>query len=262
LGGGEGAVAVQESAFARVMREKVLRCGYQVYPPFSMKDVATGEMRGIYPDIFAELGKQAGLKIEWAEEVGTDDMFTSLAAGRFDALCTPLTATPARALQAAFTRPVLFVPFRVYVRANDRRFDGDLGKLNQADKSFMVKDGDLTEILAKADFPAAQRKGLGGLSDAAQMYVSVATGKADALIGEPVFASIYMRNNPGKLKAVEGVAPLRVIPGMVAAPLGDVAMVRFLDTALQSLQDSGVVGQVVGRYVSGSDVVLLPRVGY
>jgi len=247
--------AEKESAFARVMRTGVLRCGYQLYPPYMSKDLKTGAFGGVYADIFEELAKQAGLKINWAEEEGSDTVFTGLAAGRYDAFCSPITATPARARVGLFTTPLVYVPFYVYVRANDTRFDGKDGyaHLNAPGVSFATKDGDLIEILARQYFPATKKISSGGITDVSQMMLSVADGKADAIVEEPVYAGVFLRNNPGKLKRADVPEPLQVFPATAAAAIGEHDMLAFLNTSLQSLADEGFIKATLKKHIANSE---------
>ncbi len=242
----------KESVYDRVMRTGTIRCGYQNYPPYIHKNLVTGEFEGIYPDIFHELADQAGLKIIWAEELGSDVLFESLKTGRVDILCTPLSYTVARAKHASFLMPFIYVPFYVYIRADDHRFEKNpYESLNNENISFIVKDGDLIEILAREHFPKSQRMDNGGLTDTAQMMLSVTGKKADAIVGEPVYAGMFMRSNPGTLKRV-AAKPLRVFPATAAVPLGDMKMKEFINTALLSLSDTGFIEKTIARHIENS----------
>lgn len=208
-----------------------------------------------------EFAKQSSIKIIWAEELGSDTMFTSLEAGRIDALCTPVTSSPARAKIVAFTQPFLYVPFYVYVREGETRFDNNLKALNAPDQTFVVKDGDLSEILVSQYFPKAKKLSLPGLTDAGQMYLSVTTRKADAIIGEPVFASTFMVNNPKTLRQVKGL-PVQTIPGMVATPINDGPLYHFISRGLRDLEEAGTVKEIVDRYIKTPGAVLMPALPY
>lgn len=249
----------KESAYDRVMRTNTLRCAYFVYPPFVNKDLTTGKFTGVYPDIFNEIAKQSGLKIDWVEEAGSDTMFAGLTNGRYDAICSPITYTIARARQAFFTIPIFFIPFNVYVRADEKRFDKSPQKsLNNTDISFVTKDGDLIDILAKENFPEAKIISLPGLVDTAQLFTTVSTKKADAIVGEPVYAGIFMKNNPDKIKKVD-MPPLKIASGTAAVPIGDASMLGFLNTSFQSLIDTGFINKTISKYIPNSNDLLKPN---
>jgi len=258
--------AEKESAFDRVMRTGVLRCGYQSYPPVLSKNLQTGKMEGIYPEIFEEMAKQAGIKIEWTEEAGSDTIFTSLDAGRFDAFCSPVTYTPARAKVALFTRPFVYVPFYVYVAGDDTRFDqkNAYEKMNSEAITFQVKDGDLIAILADQFFPKAKKAASAGLTEMPLMMMAVAGHKVDAIVGEPIYAGAFMRSNPGKIKRAGGadVEPLNVFPATAAVAMGEHDLHAFLDTALQGLVEGGFVRQSIARHVENGKDLFTPAKSY
>jgi polar amino acid transport system substrate-binding protein len=258
-----GAASAAEVAYDRVIKSGTLRCGYMVYPPYSIKDLATGKMSGIYPDLFEKIVSDAGLKLEWAEEIAMDTMFAGLAAGRYDAICTPVTFTVARARQALFTEPFAYVPFYVYVRKDEPRFNGAeaYAALNAGDVTFMTLDGDLTEIFAKQKFPAAKTLSAGNLTDAARLYLNVADGKADAIIGEPVFSGIFMENNPGKLRQV-AAPPVHVVAATAAVGMGEHNLLAFFNTAFTALTESGALAEVISRYVPHKGDVLMAAKPY
>ncbi|MCB1551812.1 MAG: ABC transporter substrate-binding protein, partial [Alphaproteobacteria bacterium] len=64
------AQAGTEKAYDRVVESGVIRCGYGISPPVMVKDPNTGVMSGLDVEIWNEIGKELGLKIEWAEEAG------------------------------------------------------------------------------------------------------------------------------------------------------------------------------------------------
>jgi len=252
----------KETAYDSVMKTGTLRCGYQVYPPYINKNIKTGKFEGIYPDIFHEIAKESGLKIEWVEEVSSETMFTGLDSGRYDALCTPLSPTSARAKIAGFTKPILYVPFYIYVAANETGFDNkSLHRLNKEDVTFLIKDGDLIEILTNQYFSQAKQLSVSGLTDSAQMYLSVANGKADAIINEPVYANIFMQQNPNKIRQVLGT-PLRVVPATAAVSIREHALRHFLSTSFLHLIETGFIENTLSKHIENSEDLIPVKQSY
>lgn len=126
------------SVYDRIMASHTLRCAYQVWPPHIIKDPNTGALSGIYYDLTEELGKQLGLKIIWAEEVGSGSIFDGFKTGRYDAVCAAIVATPERSLVADFSRPFVFVPFYLYARDGDMRFDSHYAAVNDSSVKIAV----------------------------------------------------------------------------------------------------------------------------
>ena len=58
----------KESAYDRVIRTGVLRCGYFVWAPHFSVNMKDGKKSGVYYDIIEELGKSLNLKIDWSYE--------------------------------------------------------------------------------------------------------------------------------------------------------------------------------------------------
>jgi polar amino acid transport system substrate-binding protein len=256
-------VKPQETAYERIMRTNTLRCGYFIYPPFLDRDLKTGAFSGIYPDIFNEIATQSGLKVVWAEEIGSDTMFEGLKTKRYDAICAPLTYTVARATEAFFTIPLVHVPFYVYVRANETRFDtAPETTLNSPETTFIGKDGDLTEILAHETFPNAKSFSMPGLTEAATMLTALATGKGDAIVAEPIYAHIYMNSNPDKIKRLASLKPVQVVTGVAGVPFGDSGAQQFLNTSIQALIDNGFVEKTIKKHVPNSEELYLPVRAY
>src|ERR1035441_7647986 len=65
-----------DEVYDRVVKTHTLRCAYTIYPPFIAKDTATGEISGLFHDLLEQMGKELGIKIVWAEEVGSDAIFS------------------------------------------------------------------------------------------------------------------------------------------------------------------------------------------
>ncbi len=125
-------IVTHETAYDRVMRTGTLRCAYIQWPVLFVKNLQTGQFEGAYADIFAEIGKQLNLKVEWVEEVGTSNAFEGLKSGRIDAVCAPFTPNPQRARVTDFTVPVVYMPYVAMVKANDTRFDNDIKKVQRS----------------------------------------------------------------------------------------------------------------------------------
>lgn len=251
--------AADKTALERIKDSGVIRCGYSIYPPYFIKDVEQKDapMTGIYPDIFNEIAKQAELKIEWVEEESMDSVFTALESKRIDVMCAPMTYTPARAKIALFTTPFVYVPFYLYVRKDETRLSdkNNYASLNDPAVKFITLDGDITRILADQFFPQAEKLALPALTDAAQIYLSISQKKGDVLIGEPVYAGIFMKNNPDQIRQLAG-RPLRVFPATAAVAMGEHDLNAFLNTSLQSLWDEGFIDATIRKHVVNADDLL------
>ena len=82
LGFGSFAYAAEdETAFERVMRTQILRCGYGSWDPGVIRDPQTGQMTGLYVELIEEMARIAKIKVQWASEVDWGQISTGLQAG-------------------------------------------------------------------------------------------------------------------------------------------------------------------------------------
>jgi len=245
----------KESVYDRVMRIGTIRCGYFLWPPFLEKDVNTGKMSGGSYEIMEEIGKQLSLKIDWAEEINFASMFEGFASGRYDMICGPMSPTPARARASDFTIPLFYSTYDLYVGGKDTRFDENRAALNDPAHKFAGLDGEFTSIIAQEDYPRATYISVPQLSDASQLLMTLATGKADVTVTDPMTANKFMEQNPGKIRRLPG-PPARVLAVTFAIPLGEERFKTMLNLASQSLLDSGFVERILEKYPAADKTML------
>ena len=101
---GSGVAAFAEDALDRVMAAGVLKVGTETaFAPFDFIDAGTHT--GLNVDVFAEIGKDMGVTIEWITLDWTG-VLPGLEAGRFDVVAGPATITKARTERYRFSSPV------------------------------------------------------------------------------------------------------------------------------------------------------------
>lgn len=238
----------KESAYDRVMRTGVLRCGYIIYPLSTMKDENTGKTSGISVDIVEYIAAELSLKVDWAEEVGTGTMIEGLNTGRYDMVCTNVWANTPRARAAAFLSPLYYTAVAAYVRADDTRFDGYLERLNAPDMKIASIDGGTPEVIAKTDFPLAAVFSMPDMTDFSQNLMNVVTGKADATFSELAVAGQFLEKNPGTLKDPQPGKPVRVFSNSFAIGKGESELKDMLNIALANAHNNGVIDRIISHY--------------
>lgn len=239
--------AAKETRLEQVKHAGVLRCGYIVYPPYFTMDNNTGKKGGPFYDITEEIGRQLKLKIEWTGETSWGQMFADLALNRFDMICGPVMETPSRAREGEFAAPLLFTPIRMYARANDTRFDDNLERANQPDVKFASIDGQYTAVVANEDFPKAAKMSLPQMSNGVEVYIAVATGKADAVVSTPYAFADYNKANPNLLRPVS-VPPLRQVALGMPVPMNEPSFKATINTTIIYLHSSGFIDKVLKKY--------------
>lgn len=237
-----------KNTMEEVLKRGEIKVGYVIYPPGMMKDANTGKLSGIFHDALEEAGKNIGVKINWVEEVSWGTMIEGLKAGRYDMIGSPVWPSSARATQAAFTTPLTYSVIAAYARSDDTRFDKSFDAINAKNIKISVVDGELSQTIAKEQFPNAEVVSLPQLSDISQSLLNISTGKADVAFVEPYIANEFLKNNPGKIRNVQPNNPLRVNGNSMMIPKGQEAFKAMLNTALEEELNSGFIDQLVKKY--------------
>ncbi|MDD5586169.1 MAG: transporter substrate-binding domain-containing protein [Alphaproteobacteria bacterium] len=249
------------SVYDRVMEKRSIRCGYFSWYPSIIKDPATGEFKGIFYDYMSELGKLLSLKIEWAEEIGLGDFPAALESGRIDAMCGGAWGTAEKARTVDFVEPVYYLPLYAFARTDDFRFDKDLSILNNKNYKMAVLEGGATSTLRRFVFPEAQALELPSLASPSELFVSLAQGKADAIIYDPFTFHVFDENNPGKVRMI-GQKPVRIFSNVVAVARGQEEFRRMLDNATKDMLLSGTIEKIVAKYEKYPGILLRPAKSY
>jgi len=212
-----------------------------------MKDPNTGQFSGIYHDVIEGIGKQLNLKIEWTEDTGQSNPFEGMRTGRFDMFCGPITPTPDRAKQAAFTNPFFYIPYLAYSRTNDNRFKNNLSAINDPATKIAVIDGEFAYEIVKRDFPKAGLLTLPALSDGSQVMLSVTTKKADIFLNDSAATAVFIEKNPNQIRPIS-MKPLRTLAAVFVLPQNDLAFKTMIDTVLELQIEDKVIDNILDKY--------------
>ena len=246
-GTGDG-TAARESAYARVMRTGQLRVGYISYPPSFQKDPNSGEYSGIFHEVLQEAAREMGVKVDYVEEVAWGTMIESVESGRVDLVCTGIWPTGARARRAEFSNPIYFSAIKAYVRADDARFDGRIGAIDDSQVRIATIDGEMTSVIARSSYPRAATVSYPQTADISQMLLEVVSNKADVTFVETAVGEAFAAKNPGKIRAVASVAPVRVFPNVMMVAKGEFELLSLLNVTLGQLANDGSTDRAISRY--------------
>lgn len=237
----------KESAYDRVLRTGVLRCGYMILPPHIVKDPNTGKMSGIIFDAMEEAGERLDLKIDWSEEITFATMVTALQSGRVDALCFGFWRNPATGKYVSHSVPLYYMPVGAFVREDDHRFDEDLTRINDPSVRVASVDGMIAETIAHRDFPNAKIVTSSAFLPG-QILMDVATGKADVTFLSVRDWLLFNKSNPGMLRNIAEKEPVRVFGTVIAIPQDDERFKDMLNSALYELLDGSFMTRIVRKY--------------
>jgi ABC-type amino acid transport substrate-binding protein len=245
--------ADRETAYDRVMRTGVIRCGYIIWPPFLDKDLKAGAFKGMNYDYMEALADSLGLKVEWASEVTNGLQVEALRTGKIDAICSaegPFVPRTARYL--FYSEPLAYFPSVFYARPDDRRFDNNIDAINQPDVRIVTIDGDSSYEITKAQFPKAISHNIPQISPSGQMMMEVITGKADLLITDALTIAGFLKENPGALREVKLPKPVAVIPNtfsVLQAP-GGLELVTLINQGMRNLRHFGKEDYIFKQYMA------------
>jgi len=244
------AAAQKESAFDRIVRTGVLRCGYYVFPPSTSRDPNTGKLSGMIVDYMESLGKRAGLKIEWTEEVTWANWVPELQAGRFDAACTPMWPDLNMMKVVTFTNPLFFAGIYPVVRADDARFkNAGFDRLNQPDVTFVTQDGNAMDPFTRASFPKAKFYTLPPSASGGEYYQTLSAKKADVILTDPSGLHSYEANNEkGKFRMIATDTPVKIQSNPLAVARGETDLRDFLDQSIRELEYSGDTDRILRKW--------------
>lgn len=106
-----------EDALARVKAAGTLKVGTETaFAPFDFIDA--GDHAGLNVDLFAEIGKELGVTIEWVA-LPWEGVLPGLEAGKFDMVAGPATITKARMERYRFTPPIAEATVAILKKAGD-----------------------------------------------------------------------------------------------------------------------------------------------
>jgi len=236
------------AVYDRVLKSGTLRAGWLTYPPSCMKDTRTGNMSGIFVDVLQKACDNLGLKLEWTEEVGWSSQIEGLESNRYDIVGSPVWANPTRGKLTTMSIPVYFSGIGIYVRTNDDRFTANFDLINRPNVRIGTIDGESADLIARTDFPEAQRVSSAQTTDISQKLLDLASNKCDVVFTEPYYAYEYLRNNPGTIKNIAEANPIRLFGNCYMFKKNEFQLQHMLNVAIQDLINSGFVDKVIQKY--------------
>jgi len=238
----------KDTTYEQTISRGVIKAGYVVYAPGSIKDPNTGELSGVFVDTLEEAAKNMGMKVEWTEEVGWATMIEGLEAGRYDVVGTGIWPTSTRGKLVDFTNPLFYSVLDAFVRTDDNRFNTDLSKVNDPSVKIAAIDGELSSIIAKNQFPLAASASMPQMSEISTMLLSVVNGKADMVFTEPYAVNKFLETNPGTLKNITLKNPIQTSGNAMMIRKGDDQFKIMLNIATDELLNNGFVNNAITKY--------------
>lgn len=246
----DGAVSqAKETAFDRIMRTGVIRCGYYVFPPVTYLDPNTGELSGMTVDMMEEIASRAGLEVEWTEEVNFSNWTLALQNNRIDVACTPNWPDISLARAVVFSKPLFYAGLYPMVRADDTKLlFADYDRFNKEDVRIITPESNSLDTLTASLFPNATIRVAPPSMDGPNILQEIATNKSDMILLDKNAEISYNQNNPGTFKLRDDLPPAKLQSFAFAFNLDDPNLKHFMDNAVDDLINDGTMDRLLDKW--------------
>lgn len=237
-----------DSLCDRVLKNGKLRAAYVEWYPLLIRDPNTKKISGIGYEVLELAAKRLGLKLEITEAVTWGTMIEGLKTNRYDIIACPVWANSTRARAADFSRSICYSQICAFTKYGDKRIDSSLKQLNGDKYKIACVDGEMAEMIAKADFPTVKRLALPQMAPISDILLSVSTGKADITFTEPLFAYDFLKHNAKSVQNITENKPLRVFPNVYMFKMGEPDFKAMLNTTIDEIANSGDLDRIISKY--------------
>jgi len=212
-----------ESTWDLIKRTGKVRMGIFDYPPYFLRDKASGEWVGAMVEMGKDIAKELDVKLDMVEVGGFGEAVLSLQANKVD-MNFGLQATPKRATAIDFAGPTYWIE---WVTVNNPKFHGKVwADYNKTDLNVAVMTGTSDSLLLSKMAPKATKI---EMQDIAQVALAVSSGRADAFT-TTVLASMVMKQKNPALGDFMNPKPRVALPGYIGLRLeDDQRWVKFLN---------------------------------
>lgn len=253
--------AQAQDALARVKQGGVLKVGTETaFAPFDF--IKEGDHVGLNVDLFAEIAKELGVKLEWVL-LPWEGVLPGLEASKFDIVAGPATITKARMERYRFAPPIA----EATVALLKRKGDAAVGK--PADVSGKAVGA------GKASAQLAQLKSFGdtlpGKVDAREYpgnneaYADLAAGRIVAVANSLPNISYVAQQRPDTFEVVKPAFGAKTYFGYIGRKDADsVKLMEAVDAAILKMKTDGRLGKLQKKWFGDAfetpDAVTTPNV--
>jgi ABC-type amino acid transport substrate-binding protein len=219
----------------RIMSEKKFKIGFIPSPPSTIRDPASGELRGFGVDAMRYVCTSLNVEPAFVETTWAN-FVSGLNSGQFDVCIAGTFATILRAGAVQFTRPIWYLGYSAVVKTGDTRFSkpSDLNK--EGIKIALIQGGASVEY-AKENWPKAEQVLL-STGNLTAPFVEVAAGRVDVGVEDAWQARRFAAAQPG-VTDLFGKDPYNVLPINWSVKRGNQDLVEFMNVAIDFLLTTG-----------------------
>lgn len=244
--GGNAPAASGKGALGEIIKRGEMRVGYLPWDPGVVKNAATGELTGIYPDMVDLIAKQLKVKVTWVE-TNLQTFTAGLAARQFDFCVGPSFITVPRAGEVAFTNPILFVGNSGAVKQDSPLHPKSIQELNDPKIRVAVSQGQAMEEYVKRYLDKADIKMFPG-GDLNTPLQAVASGQADVGLSNNVTISRFLDSHPELRGVFMGQEQVEFLPIAWSTRYEDSALLTFLNASITVIKTTGRLEEFQKKY--------------
>ncbi|MDP1751030.1 MAG: transporter substrate-binding domain-containing protein [Reyranella sp.] len=201
-----------DSTWDLIKKNGKVRMGVFEYPPYFLRDKASGEWVGAMVEMGKDIAKELKVTYEPVEVGGFAEAVLSLQAGKVD-MNFGLQATPLRATAIDFAGPIYWIE---WVTVNNPKFKGKVwADYNKPEVKVAVMTGTSDSLLLTKMAPKATKI---EMQDIAQVALAVSSGRADAFTTTVLASMVMKTKNPG-LGDFVNPTPRVALPGYIGLRL-------------------------------------------
>ena len=201
-----------DSTWDLIKKNGKVRMGVFEYPPYFLRDKASGEWVGAMVEMGKDIAKELKVTFEPVEVGGFAEAVLSLQAGKVD-MNFGLQATPLRATAIDFAGPIYWIE---WVTVNNPKFHGKVwADYNKPEVKVAVMTGTSDSLLLSKMAPKATKI---EMQDISQVALAVSSGRADAFTTTVLASMVMKTKNPG-LGDFVNPTPRVALPGYIGLRL-------------------------------------------
>lgn len=242
-----------KDALDRIEKTNILRVGFTNSIPSFMYNRDYDNFSGIFYEIIIEIAKKYKWQVRWTEEIGYGVIIDGLDNKHFDIFGSTVWPTPERKAQADFSVSLFKSPIFTWVRQDYKKTDEEIKSDVYA--RVAVKENDISDSIAKSDFPRNRQVRVPQLSDNSEGLKFVAEDRADFTFVEAYLAHYFNKQTGARLIATSQ-NPIRVYENTFMVKKSEKRLKDFLDKEIMSLKENGMLNKIIRKYIEDADTFI------
>ncbi|QRG08475.1 amino acid ABC transporter substrate-binding protein [Xanthobacter dioxanivorans] len=228
----------------RILKDRSIKIGYIPSPPGTIKDPASGEVKGYYVDGVRYIFKAIGVEPVFVETTWAN-FAAGLQSGQFDLSIAGTFATIQRAAAVEFTKPIHYLGYSAIVKKGDARFKVP-SDFNKEGLKIAVVQGGAAQEYVKENFPNATVVAL-GTGNLTAPFMEVSAGRAEVGIEDAWQARRYASQQPGVTDLFQD-NPYNLLPIAWTVKRGNQDLLNFTNTAIDFMLLTGRWERMANAY--------------